>query len=122
MLFEGAFDIPCTLLCLRESGFASMRISLGFKLTAVIGLLYGVAAYALHSFVLYKADTVFVGETVYQHYGLGGLNYIDVMVIVLATSVGVALAANRAFGNRARYVGPWSPLRRTQRLKIVERE
>ena len=87
---------------------------------AVVGLLYGVAAYALHSFVLYKVDTVFAGETVYQHYGLGGLHYIDVMVIVLATSVGVALGSNRALGNRARYVGPWSPPRRTQRLKIVE--
>jgi methyl-accepting chemotaxis protein len=32
------------LLCPRESGFASMRISLGFKLTAVIGLLSCVAA------------------------------------------------------------------------------
>ncbi len=76
---------------------------------AVIGLLYGVAAYALHTFVLYKPDTLFAGETFYQHFGMGGLHYIDVMLLVLVSSVLVALGANRLiFGNRARYVGPWS--------------
>jgi SSS family solute:Na+ symporter len=76
---------------------------------AVIGLIYGVGVYALHNFILYKPDTMFAGETFYQHYGMGGLHYIDVMLLVLVTSVLVALGTNRAiFGNRARYVGPWA--------------
>ena len=76
---------------------------------AVIGLLYGVAAYALHTFILYKPDTLYPGETFYQHLGLGGLHYIDVMLLVLITAVAVALGINRAlFGNRARYVGPFA--------------
>ena len=74
---------------------------------AVIGLLYGVSAYALHTFVLYTPDTLYAGETFYQHFGMAGLHYIDVMVIVLATSVFISLGTNRLiFGNRARYVGP----------------
>ncbi len=76
---------------------------------AVMGLVYGFAVYALHTFILYKPDTLFTGETFYQHYGLGGLHYIDVMLGVLVTSVIVALTANRLiFGNRARYCGPGS--------------
>jgi solute:Na+ symporter, SSS family len=74
---------------------------------AVVGLIYGVGAYALHNFILYKPDTLYRGETAYQHFGLGGLHYIDVMLIVLATSVLVALSINRMiFGNRAQYIGP----------------
>jgi solute:Na+ symporter, SSS family len=74
---------------------------------AVIGLIYGVGAYALHNFILYKPDTLFPGQTAYQHFGLGGLHYIDIMLIVLATSVAIALAVNRLiFGNRATYIGP----------------
>lgn len=80
---------------------------------AVIGLLYGVAIYALHTFILYVPGRLYDGETFYQHIGLGGLHYIDVMLMVLITSVGVALASNRlVFGNVARYVGPWSADRR----------
>ena len=61
----------------------------------------------LHNFILYKPDTLFAGETVYQHYGMPGLHYIDVMLFVLATSVLIALGANRViFRNRARYIGP----------------
>ena len=74
---------------------------------AVIGLLYGVGIYALHTFVLYKPDTLYADETFYQHIGLSSLHYIDVMLLVLVSSVLVALSANRLiFGNRARYVGP----------------
>jgi solute:Na+ symporter, SSS family len=69
---------------------------------AVAGLLYGFGAYALHNFILYKPDTLYPGETFYQHVGLPWLHYIDVMVIVLVTSVMVALIVNRMiFGNRA---------------------
>jgi SSS family solute:Na+ symporter len=74
---------------------------------AVIGLIYGVGAYAVHNFILYKPDILFQGQTAYQHFGLGGLHYIDIMLIVLATSVMIALAVNRLiFGNRASYIGP----------------
>ena len=74
---------------------------------AVAGLLFGFATYALHTFVLYKPDTLYPGETFYQHFGMGGLHYIDVMLMVLVASVMVSLGTNRAvFGNRARYVGP----------------
>jgi SSS family solute:Na+ symporter len=76
---------------------------------AVVGLLYGVAAYALHSFILYKPGMIYPGETYYQHLGMGGLHYIDVMLIVLVTSVLVSLCVNRfVFGNKAAYVGPGS--------------
>lgn len=76
---------------------------------AVIGLLYGVGAYAMHTFVLYKPDMFFAGETFYEHFGMAGLHYIDVMVIVLFTSVLVSLGSNRLiFGKRAHYVGPWA--------------
>jgi solute:Na+ symporter, SSS family len=112
--FEGAKSI---INLLQElNGLASMPILSAFiagllfanvdARAAVIGLVYGVGIYALHTFVLYRPDTLFAGETAYQHYGLGGLHYIDVMLIVLVTSVMVALAANRLlFGNRARWVG-----------------
>jgi len=74
---------------------------------AVIGLLYGVGVYALHTFVLYKPDMLYAGETFYQHIGFASLHYIDVMLLVLISSVLVALGANRLiFGNRAYYVGP----------------
>jgi SSS family solute:Na+ symporter len=46
-----------------------------------------------------------VGETFYQHFGLPWLHYIDVMVLVLVSSVLVALAVNRLiFGNRAIFI------------------
>jgi solute:Na+ symporter, SSS family len=74
---------------------------------AVAGLLYGFATYAFHNFILYKPDTLFAGETWYQHVGLGGLHYIDVMVFVLFSSVLVALTVNRlVFGNQAQFI--WS--------------
>ncbi len=76
---------------------------------AVIGLIYGVLIYALHTFILYKPDTLFKSETFYQHFGMGGLHYIDVMLLVLISSVLIALGCNRIiFGNRARYIGPWA--------------
>lgn len=72
---------------------------------AIVGLVYGVAIYALHNFVLYRPDTLYSGETFYQHFGIGWLHYIDVMVIVLVTSVMMSLAVNRAiFGNRAIFI------------------
>jgi len=72
---------------------------------AVAGLLFGFCAYAFHNFVLYKPDVFFSGETVYQHFGLPWLHYIDVMLMVLIASVAVALTVNRlAFGNRAVFI------------------
>ncbi len=72
---------------------------------AVTGLGYGFIVYAFHNFVLYKPDMIYSGETWYQHMGLGWLHYIDVMLIVLVTSVFVALAVNRlVFGNRAVFI------------------
>jgi solute:Na+ symporter, SSS family len=74
---------------------------------AVAGLLYGVISYAVHNFILYKPDTLYRGETFYQHIGLSSLHYIDIMVLVLVTSVLVSLAVNRLiFGNRALFI--WS--------------
>ncbi|MBJ7388006.1 MAG: SLC5 family protein [Sphingomonadaceae bacterium] len=72
---------------------------------AIFGLVYGVGIYALHNFILYRPDTLYVGETFYQHFGLPWLHYIDVMVFVLVSSVLVALAVNRLiFGNRAIFI------------------
>ncbi len=80
---------------------------------AVAGLLYGVCAYALHNFILYKPDTIYTGETWYQHVGLGGLHYIDVMVFVLFSSVAIALTVNRlVFDNKATFI--WSAEGRAQ--------
>ncbi len=74
---------------------------------AIAGLIYGFCVYAFHNFVLYKPDMIYAGQTWYEHVGLSGLHYIDVMVLVLATSVMVALAVNRlVFGNRATFI--WS--------------
>ena len=73
---------------------------------AIAGLLWGFCSYAFHNFVLYKPGMIYSGETYYEHIGLPWLHYIDVMVIVLVTSVMVALAVNRfVFGNRATFVG-----------------
>ncbi len=72
---------------------------------AVAGLLYGFVVYAFHNFVLYKPDMIYPGETFYQHIGLPWLHYIDVMLLVLVSSVSVALAVNRfVFGNRAVFI------------------
>ncbi len=72
---------------------------------AIAGLFFGVGTYAFHNFFLYKPDMFYAGETFYQHVGMAWLHYIDVMVIVLVTSVLVALAVNRfAFGNHATFI------------------
>ena len=48
---------------------------------------------------------IYAGKTFYEHVGLPWLHYIDVMVLVLVTSVMVALAVNRiVFGNRAKFI------------------
>ncbi len=77
---------------------------------AVVGLVYGVMIYAIHTFYLGK-DKIVIGDIEYNIWGGGdyydsiGLNwvhYIDVMVFVLFSSIGVALATNRfLFGHRA---------------------
>jgi solute:Na+ symporter, SSS family len=73
---------------------------------AIVGLLWGFGTYAFHNFLLYKPFDVYAGQNWYEHVGLPWLHYIDVMVIVLVTSVVVALAVNRfVFGNRATFVG-----------------
>ncbi len=72
---------------------------------AIVGLLWGFCTYAFHNFVLYKPFDAYGGQTWYEHIGLPWLHYIDVMVLVLVTSVMVALAVNRVvFGNRARFI------------------
>jgi solute:Na+ symporter, SSS family len=84
---------------------------------AIAGLVWGVAVYAFHNFILYVPDTLYPGETFYQHVGIGWLHYIDVMAIVLITSVLVALITNRAvFGNRAAFI--WS--KEGRRLAALE--
>ncbi|WP_108811346.1 sodium:solute symporter family transporter [Sphingorhabdus sp. Alg231-15] len=72
---------------------------------AIAGLLWGFALYAFHNFVLYKPGLIYEGETFYQHIGVPWLHYIDVMVVVLVTSVLFALTVNRLiFGNRAVFI------------------
>jgi solute:Na+ symporter, SSS family len=113
-----AFENATSIINLLQelNGLASMPILSAFiagllfrnvdARAAVIGLLYGVATYAFHTFILNKPDTLYAGVTFYQHADIVWLHYIDVMVIVLVTSVLVALAANRfLFGNRAEYIG-----------------
>ncbi len=74
---------------------------------AIAGLIWGTATYAFHNFILYKPQAAFGEQTYYQHWGLPWLHYIDVMVLVLATSVTVSLIVNRiVFGNRATFI--WS--------------
>lgn len=83
---------------------------------AVAGLVFGFMTYAFHNFVLYKPDMFYRGETFYQHMGWPWLHYIDVMVIVLAGSVVVALSVNRwVFGNRATFI--WSAAGRKLRTQ-----
>jgi solute:Na+ symporter, SSS family len=72
---------------------------------SVAGLFWGVCAYALHDFILYQPNSAFAGQTYYQHWGLPWLHYIDVMVIVLVTSIIFALFINRfVFSNRATFI------------------
>ncbi len=72
---------------------------------AIAGLIWGVGSYAVHNFILYKPTGAFGGQTYYQHWGIPWLHYIDVMVIVLATSVLFALFTNRfVFGNHAAFI------------------
>lgn len=72
---------------------------------AIAGLLWGIGSYALHNFILYKPSAAFGGQTYYQHWGMPGLHYIDVMVAVLVTSVLTALIVNRlVFGSRATFI------------------
>jgi SSS family solute:Na+ symporter len=74
---------------------------------AIGGLIWGLGSYAVHNFILYRPTDALGGQTYYQHWGIPWLHYIDVMVIVLVTSVMVALAVNRLiFGNRAIFI--WS--------------
>ena len=74
---------------------------------AVAGLIFGALTYAFHNFVLYEPGMLYPGETFYQHIGLPWLHYIDVMVIVLVSSVVVGLSINRMiFGNKAVFI--WS--------------
>lgn len=115
--FEGAKSI---INLLQElNGLVSMPILSAFvagllfrnvdSRAAIAGLAFGIATYAFHNFILYKPDTLFAGETTYQHFGLYWLHYIDVMVFVLVSSVLVALSVNRfILGNRAIYIGPGS--------------
>ena len=59
----------------------------------------------MHNFLFYRPDTLYAGETLYQHFGLPWVLYIDVMVFVLVSSVLMALAVNRlVFGNRAIFI------------------
>ncbi len=97
---NGLLSMP--ILSAFVAGLLFRNVAAG---AAVAGLLYGVIAYAIHSFVLYVPDRIYTGETFYQHIGLPWLHYIDVMVIVLVTSVMVALAVNRlVFGNKAHFI------------------
>ena len=118
VLIVPAFESAKSIIDLLQqlNGLSSMPILSAFIVgllfrnvdarAAVIGLVFGVAAYALHTFVLYKPDTLYAGETFYQHIGLGGLHYIDIMLVTLIGCIAVALGSNRMlFGKQARYVG-----------------
>jgi solute:Na+ symporter, SSS family len=118
ILIVPAFESAKSIIDLLQqlNGLSSMPILSAFIVgllfrnvdarAAIIGLVFGVAAYALHTFILYKPDMLYAGETFYQHFGLGGLHYIDIMLFVLIGCIAVALATNRMiFGNRARFVG-----------------
>jgi solute:Na+ symporter, SSS family len=126
ILIVPAFESATSIINLLQelNGLLSMPILSAFiagllfnnvdARAAVAGLLYGVCAYALHNFILYKPDTLYAGETWYEHVGLGGLHYIDVMVVVLFSAAAVALTVNRlVFGNRATFI--WSAEGRAQR-------
>jgi hypothetical protein len=57
--------------------------------------------------ILYKPNAAWGGQTYHQHIGLDRLHYIDVMLIVLVTSVIFCLVVNRlVFKNRAVFI--WS--------------
>lgn len=74
---------------------------------AICGLVFGVALYALHDFLLYPVGMFWPDENVYQHLGIGWLHYIDVMLVTLLASITVGLATNQlVFGNRAVFI--WS--------------
>jgi solute:Na+ symporter, SSS family len=74
---------------------------------AIAGLLYGLVTYAVHNFILYKPNDAWGGKTYYQHIGLDRLHYIDVMLIVLISSVIFGLVVNRVvFKNHAVFI--WS--------------
>lgn len=118
ILIVPAFESAKSIIDLLQqlNGLSSMPILSAFIVgllfrnvdakAAIAGLVFGVAAYALHTFVLYEPGRIFEGETFYQHYGLGGVHYIDVMLMVLVSCVLVALACNRfVLGNKARFVG-----------------
>jgi solute:Na+ symporter, SSS family len=84
---------------------------------AIAGLFWGTGSYAFHNFILYKPNPAYGDQTWYQHVGLPWLHYIDVMVLVLISSVIVALSVNRfVFGNRATFI--WSAEGR--RLRALE--
>lgn len=112
-VFEGAVSI---INLLQElNGLLSMPILSAFVAgllfrnvdarAAIAGLLWGVGTYALHNFVLYKPQAELGELTYYQYWGLPALHYIDVMVLVLFSSVAVALSVNRSiFGNRATFI------------------
>jgi SSS family solute:Na+ symporter len=118
VLIVPAFESAKSIIDLLQqlNGLSSMPILSAFIVgllfrgvdarAAIAGLVFGVAAYAFHTFILYEPGAIFADETFYQHVGLGGLHYIDIMLFVLIGCVGVALGVNRlVFGNRASFVG-----------------
>ena len=59
----------------------------------------------MQNFLLYRPNTLYAGETFFQHFDLPSLQYIDVMVFLLVSSVLMELAVIRlVFGNRAMFV------------------
>ncbi len=114
LMIVPAFETAKSIINLLQqlNGLASMPILAAFIVgllfhnvdarAAVAGLLYGVAAYAIHNFLLLAPGVFYPDSNVYDRIGLHWLHYIDVMLVVLVTSVLVALAVNRLlFGNRA---------------------
>lgn len=112
-LYQGADSI--IELLQKLNGLLSMPILSAFAAAllfrnmnakaAVIGLVYGVSTYALHTFYLYTDQDIWGGTTFYRSLGLDWLHYIDVMVFVLFSAIAVSLACNRfIFGNRAIFI------------------
>jgi SSS family solute:Na+ symporter len=84
---------------------------------ATTGLIWGVALYSFHNFVLYVPDMLYRGEIFFQHMGIAWMHDIDVVTIISVTCTLIALAVNYLFfANRAVFI--WS--KEGRRLAAVE--
>ncbi|MEY4268860.1 MAG: hypothetical protein RLZZ58_76, partial [Pseudomonadota bacterium] len=122
-LFENATSIINLLQQLN--GLLSMPILSAFiagllfrnvdARAAIAGLFFGTLLYAFCTFWLLDPKWGWNGGTWFAGVGLPWVHYIDVMLVVMVTSVMVALAVNRVvFGNFATFI--WSAKGRADAL------